>query len=119
MYRERNRERIREYRKSKREVSRALDNAHYARTRERHRELNISRKYGLSVEEYRALLSRGVCDICGRPESAKNKVLSVDHDHNTGRVRGILCNGCNKALGWLRDNPEVMSGMREYLIRNA
>ena len=65
------------------------------------------RQLGLSVEDYDAMLAAqgGVCAICGNPP--KTRRLDVDHDHKTGKVRGLLCHRCNRALptwvtvGWL------------------
>jgi Recombination endonuclease VII len=79
---------------------------------------NLEREYGLSVEEYDVLLEvqNGVCAICKRPErrinnkSKKLQALSVDHDHNTGRIRGLLCNNCNWGLGWFERFCEETSG---------
>lgn len=73
--------------------------------------------YGITVEEYDALLMDGVCNICGRvPEGERHEsVLHIDHDHSTGRVRGALCGNCNKALGLVGDNVAVLQAMIEYL----
>ncbi|MDQ1705857.1 MAG: hypothetical protein QOF18_2223 [Frankiaceae bacterium] len=55
----------------------------------------------------------GTCAVCpGKPEH-------VDHDHETGRVRGILCFNCNQALGNVRDNPTVLKGLIDYLRRHS
>jgi hypothetical protein len=64
---------------------------------------------GLTQDEYDRLLARqhGVCFFCGKPETADRKTsvikrLSVDHDHETGRIRGLLCIGCNISLGYFQ-----------------
>ncbi len=56
---------------------------------------------GFTPEDYHARFTaqRGVCAICGKP--TPQGCLSVDHDHTTGSVRGLLCRGCNGSLGWL------------------
>lgn len=66
------------------------------------------RRYGLSLDDYQALLdqSGGVCALCKNPP-AKNKNLCIDHDHETGRVRGLLCHRCNSLLG----GYEALSGL--------
>ena len=79
----------------------------------------MAKKYGITIEFYRELLAKGVCDICGLPERAKNKVLSIDHCHKTNKVRGILCGHCNKALGHIKDNVFLLDKMKDYLIKNA
>lgn len=62
---------------------------------------------------------RTVCDICGEPErasqSGRKRRLSVDHDHATGEIRGLLCGRCNSGLGMLRDSPELMTNAILYL----
>lgn len=62
------------------------------------RERDYQRKYGISVEQYEAILrdQGGVCAICERPP--KTRRLHVDHDHKTGEIRGLLCYRCNRAL---------------------
>jgi hypothetical protein len=71
--------------------------------------------YGLTVAEYDALLEAqgGGCAICGRPPGRKR--LHVDHDHETDAIRGLLCSPCNRAIGLLRDDPEVARRAAEYL----
>jgi hypothetical protein len=119
-YRKKNKERIRLYRKSRREISRKLDNEHYARTKERHRELWASKKYGISIETYKELAKKMVCDVCGQSEIAidKNgniKRLAIDHHHQTGKVRGVLCQRCNQAIGLLREDRKIMKSIIIYL----
>jgi hypothetical protein len=71
------------------------------------------KRYGLTDEEYRQLVARqkGRCAICGRKE------LCIDHNHNTGKVRGLLCGRCNAALGLLDDSLEFVLKLGLYLIR--
>ncbi len=84
-------------------------------------------KFGLTPEEYDELLAaqNGLCAICGRPERAAKKstgkpyFLSVDHDHETGRVRGLLCRTCNSAIGMLEDDQELFRAAIAYLARAA
>lgn len=69
--------------------------------------------YGLSCQEYRTLFKRaaGRCEICRR------EVIRpcVDHDHKTGKVRGMICKKCNSALGMFQDDPEVIERAASYL----
>lgn len=76
-------------------------------------------KYNLSLADYNTLLERqcGVCAICGQ-EAPPGSYLSVDHDHVTGTVRGLLCNSCNLGLGWFHDNEETLITAVEYLRKN-
>ena len=71
---------------------------------------------GLTHKAFLTLLeSQGsVCAICGTSEWGKRGPF-VDHDHVTGRVRGILCYRCNSALGYVNDNPNIIRAMGDYL----
>jgi hypothetical protein len=62
--------------------------------------------YGITPEDYDRLNEQqhGLCAICGQPPRGKMKRLSVDHDHTTQRVRGLLCITCNRALGYLEND---------------
>lgn len=70
-----------------------------------------------TVEEYDYMLARqgGGCAICGKTKNKSGRRLAVDHCHNTGRVRGILCNGCNVAIGKLNDDPDLVALALAYL----
>ena len=69
----------------------------------------------LSYKEYQQLLLRqkGKCKICGGISNGKR--LSIDHDHQTGKIRGLLCDNCNFGLGWFKDNIEVLKRAISYL----
>jgi hypothetical protein len=75
--------------------------------------------YGISEVEYTEMYEQqnGVCSICGRPEQGK-RLLSVDHNHETGKVRALLCNGCNSGLGMFEENIKYLSKAIEYLKRH-
>jgi len=64
----------------------------------------------------------GVCAVCKRPETARNqygiKRLAVDHDHETGKVRGLLCSKCNTGLGALDDNTGRLQACINYLNKS-
>lgn len=83
---------------------------------------HLRKAYGLTVEAYDALLiaQENRCAICGRgpDEAGWKKRLSVDHDHATGKVRGLLCNGCNVGLGSFRDTPALLLRAVDYLARH-
>lgn len=76
---------------------------------------NLRRKYGIEAEDFDTLssLQEGVCAICGGPP--RGKPLHVDHDHRTGRVRGLLCYRCNLAVGQLDDSPERAERLAQYI----
>lgn len=82
----------------------------------------LRRDYGLSVEAFDAMLiaQDGRCATCSVPFGPTRATFEhVDHCHATGRVRGLLCPACNKALGLARDNPTVLFNMYLYLIGDA
>lgn len=72
-------------------------------------------RVGLSVEQYDRMLVEqgGVCKICGRPP--KSKRLSVDHNHRTGAIRGLLCWKCNTGIGWFREDVAALRKAADYL----
>lgn len=85
----------------------------------------LRKKYRISLREYKEMLlsQDGCCAICGSEEviaiRRKTFSLAVDHDHKTGKVRGILCHGCNRALGHMKDDPEILRAAADYLEKNS
>lgn len=79
------------------------------------RRYELKKKYGITPEIYLEMLDRqgGVCALCKKP--GDGKALCVDHDHASGKVRGLLCHSCNVALGLLKDDAEVLRRAIEYL----
>jgi hypothetical protein len=77
----------------------------------------LQKLYGITLQEYEDLLKmqNGVCAICGCPEIESNFGLHVDHNHETGQVRGLLCKNCNIALGITRESKEILFSMINYL----
>lgn len=76
------------------------------------------RRYGITVDEYDAMLrAQGfACAIC-QSSCGTGRRLSVDHDHATGRVRGLACHRCNVGLGYFRDRPALLEAAAAYLRR--
>lgn len=87
----------------------------------KHRDAHLKRVFNITLDDYNRILNsqKGVCAICGLPESNKRmKNLAVDHNHNTGKVRGLLCRNCNIAIGALNtDNFGILNLKKaiEYL----
>lgn len=75
------------------------------------------RKYGIDREYYAALLKsqNGRCAVCEEPMQRPN----VDHDHQTGKIRGLLCTPCNQGLGHFRDSVIFLRNASYYLIKYA
>ena len=65
--------------------------------------------YGISKEEYDSLIRK--CQICGSEEN-----LVIDHSHQSGRIRGMLCSNCNKGLGFFKDNPALLQRASDYVL---
>ena len=78
---------------------------------------DIKTRYGITLDEFEERLAAqgGVCAICGKVCNLSR--LSVDHDHETGRVRGLLCRRCNFMLGYAKDRPETLEAGARYLRR--
>lgn len=72
-------------------------------------------EYGITPEDYDRMFEeqRGVCAICGLPPT--EKVFVVDHDHLTGKVRGLLHRTCNSAIGIFNDDPALLRKAADYL----
>jgi hypothetical protein len=84
---------------------------------------DLKKRFGISLEKYNEMKkSQGhVCAICGLPETAidhrtkKVRDLAVDHNHDTGEIRGLLCTRCNTAIGLLQDDVVLLANATAYL----
>jgi hypothetical protein len=85
------------------------------------RNYDLKRMYGLTIDCYNKLLGQqgGVCAICHKPAEEKmkgnKKYLCVDHCHDTGVVRGLLCDQCNRAIGLLKEDVSLLKRAISYL----
>ena len=82
-----------------------------------HLKNRLKKEYGLTLEEYYAMRDKqnGCCALCGKNEAEIDRRLDVDHDHVTGKVRGLLCGRCNKALGLFDDKANVLLKASSYV----
>lgn len=97
------------------------DNRKKRYSAETNRKNNMEKNFGKGVlDTYQRLFNKqgGVCAICKSPENGRYKHLSVDHCHNTEKIRGLLCNNCNRGIGLLKDNPELLKNAIDYLEDN-
>lgn len=94
------------------------------RNQESQRNRNLLKRYGITLTEYESLFeAQGCkCGICGTSENysghtgpRKEWSFSVDHCHTTGKIRGLLCNDCNRALGLFKDNKELLQSAIVWL----
>jgi hypothetical protein len=90
----------------------------------RHKKLRL--EYGLTIEAYDEMLRRqgGGCAVCGATEggwarSKAKRSMCVDHDHESGHVRGLLCQRCNRGIGLLQDDPVILEAAARYLRASA
>ena len=87
------------------------------KNRRRARAFHLSRYYGMTIDEYDALYAAqgGVCALCNNPNRKTNGSLGVDHCHKTGRIRGLLCTGCNLAIATLGDDEDGLQKALDYI----
>jgi len=92
--------------------------------KKRYRELNpteardytLRSRYGITLDEFNAMFEKQGkrCAVC-RSDKSDSKNFVVDHCHTTGKIRGVLCSYCNRALGMMKDDPELLSKAIIYL----
>ena len=82
---------------------------------------NLKARYGITLAEYDTMLEQqgGCCKVCGTADSGGKGRFHVDHNHTTGKVRGLLCNGCNIGIGHLKDSPDVLLKAAAYLLEQG
>lgn len=91
---------------------------------DKERDRNLRKQYGITLSTYERLLEfqKGRCAICAKKETVsigggqrRKRKLAVDHCHETGRVRGLLCTNCNKGIGHFKDSTELLENAIRYL----
>ena len=102
------------------EKTKKYSKEYYSRedVRERQRRNRIEKTFNISYNDYEKMVifQDNKCEICGNPETdSRHKFLSIDHNHRTKEVRGLLCNLCNKALGLFKDNLTVLKSAVKYI----
>jgi hypothetical protein len=118
VYNAENKDAIREARRKRR---RNMGEEERAKMLAKKRIDHLMRKYGLTSEDYDRMLQEqgGTCALCSRgPAQERYKRLSIDHCHNTGKVRGLLCTPCNCAIGILGDTVEHVRQAVTYLEKS-
>jgi DNA anti-recombination protein RmuC len=140
-YNEKNKEQLKEYRENNKEHMKEYSKNHYEKNKEHYKNIHdeyyqktkdehahklrgaenhLKRVFGITLKQYRQMFKDqdGCCAICGISHNKLKVKLHVDHDHTTGKIRGLLCSICNISLGGFRDSPEILQKAIEYLIKH-
>lgn len=113
----------REYYLANKEKLNKKTREYYRRNLEKSKKSSRNRKlitnYGITIETYNEMFERqqGKCAVCGKHQSVLVEKLGVDHDHYTGKVRGLLCRKCNFGIGFLDDDILLLQRCMTYLFK--
>jgi hypothetical protein len=95
---------------------------HPERSKEIQKSIRLKETYGMSIEEHDAIMKSQDrrCAICGNEETTKHnsgniRALAVDHCHETGKIRGLLCNMCNLGIGKFKEDPTLLRAAADYI----
>lgn len=93
---------------------------YYKKNSQKYIEKSLRSYYKLSIGQYDKMFKdqEERCAICNRHQENFSRRLFVDHDHKTGRIRGLLCGPCNSGIGMLGDNIEILQGAIDYLNKS-
>jgi len=110
-------ERSKRYREENLEKVKTKQKEWYLNNPEKIKEQKLKKNYGISLEQYNEMFDKqkGRCAICGTHQNELKQMLSVDHCHETNRIRGLLCNGCNRGIGYLKDDIRIVENALKYL----
>ena len=94
-----------------------------ANNKEEVKDKKLFRLYGIGLADYRQMLERqdGKCAICGSTttRNVQHKSLAIDHNHETNKIRGLLCHHCNAGIGHLGDSIELLQKAIDYLKEHS
>ena len=113
----------REYNKKRYEENRVIyrkqQKEYYANMKDEYRNYRYQHTYGITLEDDNKMFNEqnGCCAICGRHQSEFKITFAVDHNHETGKIRSLLCIFCNHLLGNAYDDVEILQNAIEYLRR--
>tara|TARA_B100000287_G_C20076247_1_gene560494 strand:+ start:54 stop:461 length:408 start_codon:yes stop_codon:yes gene_type:complete len=90
---------------------------YYKKNKMRAKARSMENRYGITIEQYWQMLKdqNFACKVCNSHMTDHKKGLCVDHDHTTGKVRALLCKGCNVALGEIKENKDTLAKLIMYL----
>jgi len=108
------------YRDKNKEKLAETSKAWFKKNPDRARNHKLKSDYNITLEDYKIMFSNqnGCCAICNTKQSDLLKTLAVDHCHTTGQVRGLLCDKCNRGLGFFNDNTEILKVAINYLAKS-
>lgn len=125
-WREANKERVKEYtaaaskkwRENNAEKHKEYNREWKRANKDKTRAYHLKSKFDITQDDYDRMLDDqgSACAICG---TSYDKTYHVDHDHDTGEVRGLLCDCCNRGLGYFKDNPSIMASAITYLSKET
>mgnify|MGYP003626547506 CR=1 FL=1 len=90
---------------------------YYSQNKEMRRGYRLKELYNITIDQYNKMFTdqKGCCKICERHQSKLSKRLGVDHNHTTGKVRGLLCDSCNTNIGKYNEDTKILNKMIEYI----
>jgi hypothetical protein len=108
------------YRTKHRKELNEYNKQYHAEHTEEIKEYRTQHRYNITQEQYNELFDKqkGKCGICGKHQSELKKALYIDHNHITGKVRGLLCSKCNFGIGNLNDDINMLTQAITYLKNN-
>lgn len=113
--------------KQNRTARNAYRRKQYAQNPIKEKSAHLKYQYGITIEQYNKMFiaQNGICAICEMPErsisskSGNVKKLSVDHNHDTGEIRGLLCEKCNRGIGYLDESILIIKRAIDYLTKES
>jgi hypothetical protein len=111
-----------QWREANRDASRSASKR-WAEANPAKRRAALIRRYGITPERFDEMFDAqgGCCAICGGTDSGDSRfdTLHIDHDHESGTVRGLLCGRCNRGVGMFQDDPDRLLAAATYLLQNV
>jgi len=116
-WRKANPDKVKAYYENNKELVNSRSKEWYESNKDRVKHLNLQRDFKISLEDYNNLMDKqdDCCGICKRHKSEFKIKFAVDHNHDTGKVRGLLCGSCNNGLGRFKDSVDLLSNAIKYL----
>ena len=105
------------YRLKNKDKKNACSRAWHKKNPDKVKDKKLRYCFGITLNDYNEMFAQqnGCCLICGIHQTELKKTLHVDHNHETGKVRGLLCHNCNHGIGFFKDNPAFLTNAIDYL----